>query len=757
MRWKKWLGGGLALILAASAGCKQNCYLTECDVNKYVANGSLPSGAEGDPTLGVTPSPAAQVPRPSTVDEPERPIRYMSLAEAIAISLQQGNVGTAGLDGNANDAGTLPSLAGVSIAQGIRVFAIDPAIAGAEIERALTRFDAVWTSSMNWNTTDRPVGTPLDTFQAGSSALNAIRTEAATFSTGIVKPLPTGGVAGITFTNQYQFTNLPSRVNPSYQPSLQFSFEQPLLQGFGVEMNQLRTAHPGSILTPGVFNPQPTAEGILVTRVRYDNQRIEFERLVHQMVANVEVAYWNLYGSYWNLYAQEAALRQAFTAWRILRTRFEAGKSNVSEVAQARGQYELFRGNRLDALAQVLDNERQLRRLLNLPIEDGARLVPADAPTLAPFRPDWSTALNEALTLRPELMLARNELKIRQFNLIEAKNELLPDLRFTGTYDINSIGTRLDGADPNNAFRTLASDHFNNWSLGIRLNVPLGFRLAHANVREARLQMERAYRALNEFELRTGSLLEQYYRDLFRFHAQIAIQRSQREAYAEQLRARTEELLAGKTTVDVLLEAQRFWAQALAQEYSNIAQYNATLARFEHAKGTILIHDNVQINEGPLPECARERAIENQRQKERALILAERAPAGAYQTCGGPACGCAAKPEPASLQGVFESVPPVGKDAPERLPQPMPNESGKVDLKDLKLTPPTDAVNQTPADHEPATPASGEVKELPVQTLPSALIPPPPAQQKPAESDDGKLPLPPLPPVPPVNPNAPPQ
>jgi outer membrane protein TolC len=472
--------------------------------------------------------------------------------------------------------------------------------------------------------------------------------------------------------------------------------------------------------------------------VRYDNSRIEFERLVDQMVVNVEVAYWNLYGSYWNLYAQEAALRQAYTAWRILRTRFEAGKANTAEVAQARGQYELFRGNRLDALASVLDNERQLRRLLGMPIEDGTRLVPADDPTLAPYRPDWNTALNEALTLRPELMLARNELKIRQFNLIEARNELLPDLRFTGTYDINSIGTRLDGADANNAFRTLASDHFNNWSLGLRLNVPIGFRLAHANVREARLQVERAYRALNEFELRTGSILAQYYRDLYRYYDQISIQRSQREAYGEQLRARFEELIAGKTTVDVLLEAQRFWAQALAAEYNNIYLYNATLARFEQAKGTILIHDNIVINEGLLPECARERAAEHRRQKERALIVAERADAGAYQKCGGPACSCTGpvsnRPGRGSLQGVFESVAPVGHDAAER--QSPIDETKKPDNK----------AEETKTDDAPrASPAA----EMPPRTLPSDLSPAPPAQSLSKPDDSGPPAILPLPAPPP--------
>jgi outer membrane protein TolC len=746
MRWKKVLRGGLALILAASAGCKQTCYMTECDVDRYIHNSAIPANMECTPDLGVRPSPAALTPPPSTVDDPERPIRYLPLAEAVSISLQQGNIGDQGLTGQANDQGLLPTAGTTAASSSIRVFAYDPAVAGLEIERALSRFDAVWTTSMNWNTTDRPVGTPLDTFQAGSSGLNAIKTEAATFTTGILKPLPTGGVAGITFTNAYQFTNLPSRVNPSYQPSLQLSFEQPLLQGFGVEINQIRPAHPGSILNAGAFNPQPTQEGVLVTRLRFDQSRAEFDRLVQQMVTNVEVAYWNLYGSYWNLYAQEAALRQAYTAWRILRTRFEAGKANTGEVAQARGQYELFRGNRLDALAQVLDSERQLRRLMDIPIEDGTRLVPADGPTLAPYFPDWTSALNEALALRPELIIARNELKARQFAVIEAKNQLLPDLRFTSTYDVNSIGTRLDGADNNNAFRELASDHFNNWSAGLRLNWPLGFRLAHANVRRTRMELERGYLQLREYEDRVGSILEQYYRDLRRFHDQIGIQRSQREAYAEQLRARFEELIAGKTTVDVLLEAQRFWAQALASEYSNISQYNATLARFEWAKGTILNHDNVQIHEGPLPECARERAIENQRQKEKALVLCERAGAGAYQQCGGSACGCAAgtaaKKEEASLQGVFESVVPVGKDAPERMPS----------VDDVKK--PSPKLEETKAYDKslpnllaPATPAGAPVPEKTVHTLPSAL--PPPSTSK--RDEDRALPALPLVPPPPAN------
>ena len=172
-------------------------------------------------------------------------------------------------------------------------------------------------------------------------------------------------MAGITFDVPYQLTNLPAAVNPSYQPSLQFAFEQPLLQGFGVEINQLRQSSPTSELLPNASVlsglPQPGVEGILVMRIRFDQQRAEFQRNVNFMLANVEYAYWNLYNSYWNLYANEAALRQAYEAWKIAVVKLQAGKIAVADVAQARGQYELFRFNRLQALGGSAAGDQRAR------------------------------------------------------------------------------------------------------------------------------------------------------------------------------------------------------------------------------------------------------------------------------------------------------------------------------------------------------------------------------------------------------------
>jgi outer membrane protein TolC len=603
--------------------------------------------------------------------------RYLTLSQAIALALENGTVGSQSIlnPGFGNDTLQAPTGQGaISIASdSIRVLSLDPAIIGANIESSLSKFDAQWNTSVNWNTTDKP-SNGLAFLQNGTGA---------TFSTGIIKPLPTGGVAGITFDTVYQDLSNPqartfTTLNPNYQPQLQFAFEQPLLQGYGVEINQLRTTLVNATNANLQFLQTGQTEGILITRIRFDQARAEFERVVQFMLLNVETAYWNLYGAYWTLYSRESALRQAFEAWRINKARFEAGRVAIQEFAQARQQYELFRGQRLTALGQVLEDERQLRTLIGLPRSDGTRLIPIDAPTLTPYNPDWETAAQETLTLKPELIAARQDLKFRQLEVILQKNSLLPDLRLTSQYNLYGIGTRLDGPSDVNAFRSLATGNFSDWQIGLRMFMPIGFHDAHSQVRAARLNLARSYLAVQDLEQKSLGLLELQYRHLFEFHLQIETQRSQRLAAAQFLNARFQEFLAGRAiTLDILLEAQRVWADALNQEYAAIVQYNNALAGFEWAKGTILQHDNVVISEGPLPACAQKRAVVHEEERANALVLRERANPSMTACACNPANGAILPDLPANSA----VVTPDGKGHMETslsIPQPPVNEAPRL-------------------------------------------------------------------------------
>jgi hypothetical protein len=208
----------------------------------------------------------------------------------------------------------------------------------------------------------------------------------------------------------------------------------------------------------------------------------------------------------------------------------------------------------------------------------------------------------------------------------------------------------------------LSENNFNRWAVGLRLVMPLGFRLGYTQVRQAQLALARDIEILKDQELKVVSYLGNYYRRLSLNYEQIRANRAQREAFGEQLRTRQQEFFAGRGTLDILLEAQRFWSEALSQEYQSIVQYNNALAGFEFAKGTIQHHDNVYVAEGPLPQCASVRAVDHQRQRTAAIVLRERANPTAITPTAGPATTPNGKA--LALPSVMAAEPLMPADAP---------------------------------------------------------------------------------------------
>lgn len=637
-RWAERVLGGLVLVAVAGlVGCKQTVYLDPADLDAVVTAG-LPKGMEQNPHDAIRPPLLdPNTPRPTTVSDPVRPPRYITLQECIARALEAGNVGGQSPNQFGFKSEQLVSFGGQTsnATDAIRAFALDPANTATTIERSLSKFDARWITSMTWQKVDQPVAAQFLSFQQ--------QRDAASLTTTLAKPLPTGGTAGITFSVDYSKfasgANQAGFVNPNYTPRVQFSFEQPLLQLFGVEVNQLAFNHPGTSLIQGL---RPSGgqgvEGILVTRVRFDQARSQFESQVNYLLINVETAYWNLYSAYYNLYAQEEGLRQSYEGYRFTKVRVDAGTDQPQTLDQAGAQLELFRTNVVTARGQVLESERQLRGLLGLPTADGTRLVPVDEPNLARYVPDFYEGAAEAVALRPELLIARQEVKVQQLNLVLQKNLRMPDLRGFGQYDVAGLGTRLDGSElvgdnltvPGNAWSSLGNNVFNSWTIGLRLDIPLGFRDANAQVKSAQYTLTRSYLQLRDMELRVAEQYVLRYRRVDEFYTTLGYARSRRqylEEYTYKIRERVRIGTFDRGEYFNLLQAQRDLADAISREFTLVGQYNAALAELEWSKGTIARYNNVHLAEAALPAHVRKRAADHERERTEAAIKLRERPA----------------------------------------------------------------------------------------------------------------------------------
>lgn len=688
MSRKRWIKRALAgfLALGTAGGCRQQLYLEPEDYKDALRN-SLPRGMEERPHDPIVPSVVDRIgPGAATVLDTNRPTRMMTLKECIAIALEQGNSGVINQQGSnfGNKLEQSPLFTGRAVSgasDAVRVFAIDPAVASAELERSLSKFDARWINSMTWQKVDQPTAAQFLSFQNSRDVANLTST--------LAKPLPTGGVSAITFTTDYsKFDSAAAQgsgfVNPNYIPRLQFTLEQPLLRLFGVEANQLSPSHPGS----QILNLQPSGgqgtEGILISRIRVDQQKMDFEMRINYLLVNVEAAYWNLYAAYYNLYAQEEGLRQAFEGYRFIQVRVNAGNEPPQNVYQASAQFHRFETQVYQARGQVLEAERNLRGLLNLRSDDGTRIVPIDKPNEAPYKPDFYDAANAALANRPELMLLRQDLKAQQLNLRLQINLRQPDLRMFGQYDIAGLGTRLDGPEfanaagtiPGNALTSFGNNHFNSWTIGLRMDMPIGFRDANAAVREAQMNLARSYFSLRDNEMKTLEYLVSSYRRLIQAHVVIRTFRAEREDLQVYLGKVKEVIDIGNwqpAFYQNYLTVQQQLAAAVANEYRAVADYNTALAAFEFAKGTIREYNNITLGEGPLPPWVSKKAADHIRERtEAALKLRERdlAPPPAGQSgLSGAAVG------PPTGTGIIDQLPPFAEKRPplpEALPTPKP-------------------------------------------------------------------------------------
>src|SRR5439155_24572067 len=150
-------------------------------------------------------------------------------------------------------------------------------------------------------------------------------------------------------------------------------------------------------------------------------------------------------------------------------------------------------------------------------------------------------------------------------------------------------------------------------------------------------------------------------------------QRAQRLANAKQLEARFNLFKAGSArgTIDVLLEAQRNLADALANEYTAIVNYNNSIAAFEAAKGTSMDYNTVRISEGAVPVAVSVRAVEQQRQRtEASLILRERPDPAVYTAAVAPVCLTDAGPPSLATVPLMETTPTA--PTPAVTPTPLP-------------------------------------------------------------------------------------
>jgi outer membrane protein TolC len=528
--------------------------------------------------------------------------RDVSLMEAVQLSLQHSSV-LRDLGGT-----ILKTPDGLATVQDPAIVYSDPRFGE---EAALSQFDANLAVSAMLEENDRVFN---NTF-IGNNGL--FQQDLGNFNLQLSKRAATGTqMAFRQITNYDQNNSLGNRFGPvssSWDAILEAEVRQPLLQGNGLRFN--RTAGPSQ--QAGVLN------GVLLARVRTDQSLADFEVGIRELVSNVENAYWDLYYAYRDLDAKIAARDKALSSWRDAKNKGDLGEQSRSETLQAEEQYWRFQTEVVDALTgRVFDAtrtnngslggtfraspgvrvaERRLRLAIGMPINDTELLRPAEEPPDVPIRFDWPTVAANSVALRPELRKQRWRVKQRELELLANKNFLLPRLDAVAMYRSRGFGEVLL-SESDVPFRSsvgnLLDGDYQEWQMGVEFEVPLGYRRAHAAVRNSQLALAREQAILDEQKRTVLYGLSNAVSELRRAYEATQVQYNRLLAAQEQSDVITASYLHDKAPKDLVLEADRRLVDATIAYHRSRTEYAVALKNVHFEQGTLLEFYNIQLAEG---------------------------------------------------------------------------------------------------------------------------------------------------------------
>ncbi|MEM1304630.1 MAG: TolC family protein, partial [Planctomycetota bacterium] len=375
----------------------------------------------------------------------------------------------------------------------------------------------------------------------------------------------------------------------------------------------------------------------------------EFETGVRDLVANVENAYWDLYFAYRNLDAQKRARDLALKTYQSVAAAKRGGieKGVEQNVGQALEQYWRFEAEVQNALNGKTSTgtvsgssggvttspigvhlaERRLRLITGLPINGGALLRPSDTPSIVPVSFDWPTLVTEAVSSRPELRRQRWRIKQAELELVGSRNLLLPRLDAIAQYRWRGFGNNLlppDGTQFSSAYDELVSGDYQEWQLGLELEVPIGYRNAHNAVRNAEHRVARERVVLAEQKRDVVFGLTNAASEARRAFAVAQAQFNRYAAAQQQIEALTRAEQAGRSSVDLTLEAQRRVLDTEILYHQATVDYALALRNVYFETGTLLAYNNVFLTEGASPGEAYRDAIHLAQHRTRPLNYVHR-------------------------------------------------------------------------------------------------------------------------------------
>ncbi len=460
---------------------------------------------------------------------------------------------------------------------------IEQSVAETDVVKAEAAFDAVLLAGSGYQTNSAPP--PPINIPGGLNAAFAPDNSQTTLSTGIQKRLISGGTVGASVNMNYTQQSA-SIYDPGnyWTNSVNFNLSQPLLQGFGSDVNEAQ---------------------IRLARNRDRASLVNLRQTLLNIVQQTEIQYWTVVSARQQVVAAAWLLKVGSDVRDVLKKRLNFD-ATVADYSLAVAIVEQRKANLIRAWLKSRDESDRLKLLMNDPkasVGSDSVMIPIDHLSQQPIKYNLRDAVVTAVEQNPSIAIAVLRIDDAAIGMIVADNGRLPQLGLLA--GVSLAGQDTDGGADGSmtgAFSEVADANYVSWLAKLAFSQPIGNRAAEAEYRRARLQRSAAVISYQSAIENAVFAVKTSLRGVTTSYELIEQSRASRLAAAESLRslAVLEQTLAALTPefLQTKFQAQDRLATSYLAEVDSKVNYSNAMARLYNAMGTGLTMNRIEIEVG---------------------------------------------------------------------------------------------------------------------------------------------------------------
>ena len=450
---------------------------------------------------------------------------------------------------------------------------IDPQIALEQTEVSIGEFDPSLDVFANSRLSQQ------STASSDLEGSDGPRDETVNARVGVSKKIDTGGTVGVSTNMRRLLTNSEfSTLNPAYDADVSLTVRQPLLSGFGTEVN--RASRNRSLV--GVDR----ADYVLHSRVL-------------DVVLQTEAAFYNLAFQRATLRVRQSAREVAEKFLEENRFRRASGMATNLDVTQAEVGLADQNALVLNSEQAVSDAEDLLRTLIgDLPFDTPIGELEVDLST--EDIPTVSAAYGTALDFQPEYQAALTFSEQLKYDVILARSDSRPNLDVGGALGYTgrdeSFRSAYDGVPTGEGY---------HWQVDLTLSLPWGLREGRARLRQSELVLHREELRIRDLERTMMMDIRRAVRAAETGLERVGIAQLRSRLSREEYELEKAKFEAGLSTSRLVLDAQQRSDQARVSELMAFVELKNAWSELRRVQGISLRSYGISMLPPPAEPAAK--------------------------------------------------------------------------------------------------------------------------------------------------------